>query len=512
MAFKQPGQVSGLETLSYVSGNIVDDRAQVLVNTVNCQLSRYGNGVMGKGVALAFKERFPSIMADYEAAIRSGEMRPGRALLFDLPDGRKWAALGTKDHFRDPSEFSWVDKGLAELGEKMREAGLKSVALPPPGCGNGGLDWKKVEPLVHQHLEGLSVSLYAKPSGAMVMDKGRLIERPEDVAREAAQARDKDAQKPLYGKLAAPPEASFDNVAGRMVVNARLMIREADGKRPIPVNITSDRLENGKEFDVMQDFMALKEGDQISAAGRWRKRDDAWQFNAARVARGRVPLSGMKSDMPSPDILGDWAIETLRQAGPAPEKAQPRQERGHAVDETTRVKLEATMYFAYGADARPGMQQKSTFDAILEGQRTSTTRLSKWGGLERWERLKEGDLVRFYADKDKSGRSVVVKVQGVDRVNLARATDAEVAAWSKAEGWSEKHGRELGLKGEAAQIRYVPVPGQAVLEGRPTNSPDFAARLEAEVKRQMSAPKSQPQPTQFQQAGLAAALGQSLGR
>jgi predicted NAD-dependent protein-ADP-ribosyltransferase YbiA (DUF1768 family)/O-acetyl-ADP-ribose deacetylase (regulator of RNase III) len=154
-------------TVSYTSGNIVDDRAQVLVNTVNSQLSEFGNPVMGKGVALEFKSRFPSILKPYGDAIKSGELTPGRALLFDLPDGRKWAALATKDHFKDASQLEWVDKGLKELGEKVRAAGLTSIALPPPGCGNGGLDWKVVEPLVHKHLEGISVNLYARPSGAM---------------------------------------------------------------------------------------------------------------------------------------------------------------------------------------------------------------------------------------------------------------------------------------------------------------------------------------------------------
>ncbi len=196
--------------LSYASGNIVDDGAQVLVNTVNSQLSDRGNGVMGAGVAKAFKENFPSIMKDYEAAIRSGELRPGRALLFDLPDGRKWAALATKDHFSQPSREEWVESGLKELGEKVRAAGLTSIAIPPPGCGNGGLDWKRIEPLVHKSLDGLDVNLYARPSGAMepaaeIHARRETAPRQSEMFPEAGRANAK-AVAALGGSPQAKPE------------------------------------------------------------------------------------------------------------------------------------------------------------------------------------------------------------------------------------------------------------------------------------------------------------------
>lgn len=190
-------------TLSYTSGNIVDDGAQVLVNTVNSRLSPSGNGVMGKGVALEFATRFPSILPEYEQAIRSGELRPGRALLFDLPDGRKWAALATKDDWKNGSQYGWVESGLKELGEKMRAAGLKSVAITPPGCGNGGLSWKTVEPMVHRHLAGLDVSMYARPSGAMQPSVSQSAEagRPSGMHHGGANAK---AVAALGGSQTAP--------------------------------------------------------------------------------------------------------------------------------------------------------------------------------------------------------------------------------------------------------------------------------------------------------------------
>jgi O-acetyl-ADP-ribose deacetylase (regulator of RNase III) len=142
----------------YCSGDITADDADLLVNTVNCV------GVMGKGVALAFKSRWPSIMAPYQTACRNRDLRPGGCGLFDLPDGRRWAGLATKDHWRDGSQLAWIQSGLQELARQARAAGVRSIALPPPGCGNGGLDWRVVEPLVLDALAGFDLRIYARPS------------------------------------------------------------------------------------------------------------------------------------------------------------------------------------------------------------------------------------------------------------------------------------------------------------------------------------------------------------
>jgi len=144
----------------YLPGqNIVDDDAELLVNTVNCV------GVMGKGVALAFKTRWPGIMAPYKAECRMG-LRPGACPIHRLPGGRHWAALATKDHWRDPSRIEWVGAGLAVLAGSAKVMGIKSIALPPPGCGNGGLDWRQVEPIVLAVLSGFDVRIYAEPATA----------------------------------------------------------------------------------------------------------------------------------------------------------------------------------------------------------------------------------------------------------------------------------------------------------------------------------------------------------
>jgi O-acetyl-ADP-ribose deacetylase (regulator of RNase III) len=124
--------------IQYVSGDLLQSDAQVLVNPVNCV------GVMGKGLAQAFAEHFPGILAPYKRACAEGRLRPGQVQFLTLPDGRAIANLPTKDHWRNPSRIEWVASGLAALRSKMAARGLTTVAVPPLGAGLGGLPWPYV--------------------------------------------------------------------------------------------------------------------------------------------------------------------------------------------------------------------------------------------------------------------------------------------------------------------------------------------------------------------------------
>lgn len=132
--------------ITYKTGNIVDDDAELLVNLVNCV------GVMGKGVALAFKNKWPDAMAGYVKDCELGLLKPGGCVLHPLPDKRAWLAFATKDHWRDPSRLEWIESGLRKIATL---AAYKSIALPPPGCGNGGLNWLDVKPFVYQYLSNI---------------------------------------------------------------------------------------------------------------------------------------------------------------------------------------------------------------------------------------------------------------------------------------------------------------------------------------------------------------------
>ena len=141
--------------LTFVTGDIFDQPADVLVNPVNCV------GVMGRGLALQFKRRYPAVFRAYRQACRDGELCPGRVLL--LPTGsdrpRAIAHFSTKRHWRDPSRIEDIDAGLCHLATTIRRLRVPSIAVPPLGCGLGGLDWHTVRPLIAARLHGLDCAV-----------------------------------------------------------------------------------------------------------------------------------------------------------------------------------------------------------------------------------------------------------------------------------------------------------------------------------------------------------------
>ncbi len=133
--------------LRFTTGNLLASDAEALVNTVNTV------GVMGKGIALMFKERFPDNFKAYQAACKAQELRVGRMLV--VPRNRlgdpKWIInFPTKEHWRSPSRIEWVEAGLRDLVQVIEREGIRSIAIPPLGAGNGKLDWHDVRPLIEQ--------------------------------------------------------------------------------------------------------------------------------------------------------------------------------------------------------------------------------------------------------------------------------------------------------------------------------------------------------------------------
>lgn len=139
-------------TIEFTSGNLLEADTDALVNTVNTV------GVMGKGVALMFKEMFPENFREYEAACRAKRVQVGHMFVTrrDAFLGPKWIVnFPTKAHWRYPSRIEWVEQGLDDLKEIISSENIRSIALPPLGAGNGGLDWKAVRSLIVQKLSDL---------------------------------------------------------------------------------------------------------------------------------------------------------------------------------------------------------------------------------------------------------------------------------------------------------------------------------------------------------------------
>lgn len=132
-------------------GDIFASDAQTLVNTVNCV------GVMGKGVALEFKKRFPALFDDYAERCKRGQVRLGEPYVFREGGGRLVLNFPTKGHWRSPSRLADIEAGLDYFVEHYAGWGVTSVAFPPLGCGNGGLEWSEVGPLVYGKLHNLPI-------------------------------------------------------------------------------------------------------------------------------------------------------------------------------------------------------------------------------------------------------------------------------------------------------------------------------------------------------------------
>jgi O-acetyl-ADP-ribose deacetylase (regulator of RNase III) len=151
--------------IKHTTGNLLEADVEAIVNTVNTV------GVMGKGIALQFKRAFPDNFRAYARACRLGEIRLGKMFVQDnvsLHGPRFIINFPTKSHWKGPSKLEDIRAGLRSLVETIKEYGIKSIAVPPLGCGLGGLNWSDVRPLIEGALEPLSdvdVLLYG-PSGA----------------------------------------------------------------------------------------------------------------------------------------------------------------------------------------------------------------------------------------------------------------------------------------------------------------------------------------------------------
>lgn len=127
--------------IRFTRGNLLEADADALVNTVN------EVGVMGKGIALMFRDAFPHNTEAYERAAKAHEVTVGTMLVTSNPviGGPRWIInFPTKKHWRQRSQLEWIRDGLKDLARVIEERAITSIALPPLGCGNGGLDWSAV--------------------------------------------------------------------------------------------------------------------------------------------------------------------------------------------------------------------------------------------------------------------------------------------------------------------------------------------------------------------------------
>ncbi len=143
--------------IHFTQGNLLKSNARALVNTVNTV------GVMGKGIALQFKNTFPLNYKLYQDACKNGKLITGQLLVVnenDLLRGEKTIVnFPTKQHWKHPSTYEYIESGLITLREFLIQHPVESLAMPALGCGNGGLDWGVVKPMIVDYLSAIDMEI-----------------------------------------------------------------------------------------------------------------------------------------------------------------------------------------------------------------------------------------------------------------------------------------------------------------------------------------------------------------
>ncbi len=173
--------------MKLTQGNLLAAPTEALVNTVNTV------GIMGRGIALQFKQAYPAMFREYERACKAGEVKLGQVQVVDLgglAGGPRWILnFPTKGHWRADSRMGDIESGLKDLVATIQKLNIRSIAIPPLGCGNGGLDWNDVRPRIEAALaavpdvEALVYAPGAAPEAAAMPVR---TERPKMTMGQAA--------------------------------------------------------------------------------------------------------------------------------------------------------------------------------------------------------------------------------------------------------------------------------------------------------------------------------------
>lgn len=139
--------------IEYIEGDIFQSPAQVIVNTVNTV------GVMGKGLALSFKKRYPGMFEVYRKACERHQLTIGKLMLYYAPD--HWILMfPTKENWRNPSKVEYIEAGLKKFVNTYADKGITSIAFPKLGCGNGELSWEVIKQVMERYLKPLPITIY----------------------------------------------------------------------------------------------------------------------------------------------------------------------------------------------------------------------------------------------------------------------------------------------------------------------------------------------------------------
>jgi O-acetyl-ADP-ribose deacetylase (regulator of RNase III) len=219
--------------IEYIEGDIFNSPAQVIVNTVNTV------GVMGKGLALSFKNRYPEMFQSYKLACDKNLMKIGKLMLFYSPD--HWILLfPTKENWRYPSKLEYIEEGLSKFVRTFAEKNITSIAFPRLGCGNGELNWEDVRPIMEKYLRQLPIDIYIYTGTG-----------PDPIPEHKAQ---KETMEWLRGNA---KDMSFKGVLDDIKIQTALL--------PLAFSLNNDEISvkylNGLEFNIKDQKQTLSEDD-----------------------------------------------------------------------------------------------------------------------------------------------------------------------------------------------------------------------------------------------------------
>jgi O-acetyl-ADP-ribose deacetylase (regulator of RNase III) len=153
------------ENISFIEGNIFHTDMQTIAITVNCK------GVMGKGIALDMKTKAPEAYEEYRNLCENGEIKIGQPVIYDkeldVLNGKKLLFFPTKNHWKNKSDLLEIRRGLEWFVEHYENMDIESIAFPALGCGNGGLSWSGVKPLMEKLLKDLDIEIEIYPPGTV---------------------------------------------------------------------------------------------------------------------------------------------------------------------------------------------------------------------------------------------------------------------------------------------------------------------------------------------------------
>ncbi|MBD3267981.1 Appr-1-p processing protein, partial [bacterium] len=163
--------------IEFKAGDILNEEVEALVNTVNCV------GVMGRGIALQFKNAFPDNFKAYSKACKRGQIHPGKVFIYDyerMTYPRYIINFPTKRHWRGKSRMEDIENGLESLRNEIQTRDIQSIAIPPLGSGLGGLDWEDVRKRIEDYLSQLSQVqiVIFEPKGAPKAEKMVHVNEP----------------------------------------------------------------------------------------------------------------------------------------------------------------------------------------------------------------------------------------------------------------------------------------------------------------------------------------------